>query len=120
MFYLTFHTWIGDRGAAMKLLDAHLAWMRDQQRTGNIIAAGPTPDRETGIVLLRHMNRGEVDVVLGSDPFVAGGHRTYEVMEWDAHHVLGVGGFDRATVMAMTQADEAHTHTESVSQFRTV
>ncbi len=106
MFYLTFHKWTVDRSEGMKLLDTHLAWMRDQQRTGTIIAAGPTPDRELGIILLRHMPREEVDAVFSTDPFVKAGFREYDVLAWDAHHVLGIGGFDTKTVMAMVEADE--------------
>jgi len=107
VFNLTIHKWIGDREEAMTLLDTHLAWMRDQQRSGTIIAAGPTVDRELGIILLRHMSRDEVDAIFNTDPFVVGGYRSYEVIAWDAHHVLGIGGFDTKSVTAMVEADEA-------------
>lgn len=105
MWYLTLHRWTGDREAALAILDDHLSWMRDQQRAGRIIAAGPTPDHETGIMVLGHMSEAELHAVCDSDPFVEGGYRTYEVIPWEVHHVLGIGGFDQRTVMAMAAAD---------------
>lgn len=106
MWYLTMHRWIGDRAEAMALLDDHLGWMREQQLAGTVIAAGPTPDRELGIMLFRNMTRAELDAVCATDPFVQGGHREYEVVPWEVHHLLGVGGFDQPTITAMLVADE--------------
>ncbi|MFJ6900691.1 YciI family protein [Streptomyces hokutonensis] len=105
MWHLTLHRWTRDRGEAMKLLEDHLAWMRGQQLAGNIIAAGPTPDRELGIVLFRHMSRQEVDEICRDEPFIAGGYRDYEVVPWEVHHLLGIGGFDIKTITAMTEAE---------------
>ncbi len=105
MWYLTLHRWIGDRESAMKVLGEHLSWMRDQQLAGNIIAAGPTPDRELGIMVLRNMSRDEVDAICGTDPFIRAGFRAYEVIPWEVHHLLGIGGFDVTTIAAMTSAE---------------
>ena len=107
MWYLTLHRWTGDRSEAMKLLESHLDWMREQQLAGNIIVAGPTPDRELGIMVLRHMDRNDVDAICSRDPFVAGGYREYEVIPWDVHHLLGIGGFDMKTLSAMAETEHA-------------
>lgn len=91
----------------MAILDDHLSWMRDQQHAGNIIAAGPSPDRGLGIMVLGHMSAEKAQQICDSDPFVRAGHRTYDVIGWDVHHVLGIGGFDRATVTAMMAAEQS-------------
>jgi len=105
MWFLTMHRWAGDRAEAMKVLPDHLRWMREEQLAGNIIVAGPTPDREIGIMVFRHMERQEVDEICSRDPFVRGGYRKYEVIPWDVHHVLGIGGFDLRTITAMADAE---------------
>jgi uncharacterized protein YciI len=107
MWYLTLHRWIGDRGEAIKILADHLRWMRDQQLAGNIIIAGPTPDRELGIMVFRHMPRDELDTICCRDPFIVAGYREYEVIPWDVHHLLGIGGFDMKTLTAMAEAEHA-------------
>lgn len=85
----------------MSLLDEHLGWQREQQRAGRVIAAGPTPDLEIGIMVFAHMSRDDLDTLLSTEPFIRAGVREYEVFPWDVHHVLGVGGFDRTTISAM-------------------
>jgi uncharacterized protein YciI len=106
MWHLTLHRWTGDRAEAMKLLERHRSWMRHQQLAGRIIVAGPTPDREMGIMVFGHMTRAELDEICRTDPFVEGGYREYEAIPWDVHHVLGIGGFDQTTVEAMRAAEE--------------
>ena len=105
MWFLTMHRWVGDRAAAMKVLPDHLRWMRGQQLAGNIIVAGPTPDRELGIMVFRHMRKEDLDEICSRDPFISGGHREYEVLPWEVHHVLGIGGFDMSTITAMMAAE---------------
>jgi len=63
MWHLTLHRWTGDRAEAMKLLERHRSWMRHQQLAGRIIVAGPTPDREMGIMVFGHMTRAELDEI---------------------------------------------------------
>ena len=104
MWYLTLHRWVGDpRPAIAEKLSAHLAWMGEQQLAGRVLIAGPAENREVGIIVLGHMPRAAVDDLLRTEPFIAGGHRGYEVFAWDVHHLLGVGGFDVSAVTAMTE-----------------
>jgi len=46
-----------------------------------------------------------VDSPFSTEPFTRAGRRTYEVIPWDPHHVLGVGGFDTPTVTAIAAAE---------------
>ena len=105
MWFLTLHRWVGGGDADLTVLDDHLRWMHEQQLGGTVIAAGPTPDRKLGIILVRHMPREDLDALFRTEPFVRGGYREYEVIPWEVHHVLGIGGFDRGTVMAMVASE---------------
>ncbi|MCX4904664.1 YciI family protein [Streptomyces sp. NBC_00878] len=111
MWHLTLHRWTGDREAtvqhALEHLDDHLAWMREQQLAGKVLIAGPTPDKELGIMLFGHMSKQDVHELCRTDPFISAGLREYEVIPWEVHHLLGIGAFDTRTVNAMNQA-KAH------------
>lgn len=101
MWHLTMHRWVGEpREAIESSLADHLAWMHEQQTAGRILMAGPTPDRSMGIMVFGHLERDDVDAICATDPFVARGFRTYEVIPWDVHHVLGIGGFTPEAVSA--------------------
>ena len=103
MWYLTLHRWVGDREAAIKSsLNDHLAWMREQQFAGKVLFSGPSHDGELGIIVFGHISRADLDATCRHEPFVARGYREYEVVEWDVHQLLGVGGFDVKTIAAMT------------------
>ena len=109
MWHLTLHKWVGDPARAVhEQLEAHLRWMQGQQMAGRILMAGPTPDRSIGIMVFGHMSTDEVDDICRGDPFVAHGFRTYEVIPWDVHHVLGIGGFDPAAVAEQAKRSLAH------------
>jgi uncharacterized protein YciI len=94
MWYLTLHRWVGDRAQAVEdRLPAHLAWMHEQQLAGRVLMAGPTPDRELGIIVFGHMSEDNVDELCRSEPFIVGGYREYDVIPWEVHHLLGIGRF---------------------------
>jgi len=106
MWYLTLHRWTGDRERAIaEALPAHLTWMREQQLAGRVLIAGPSPDRELGIIVVGSMPRDAVDDLFRDEPLVAGNFRNYEVIGWDVHHLLGIGGFDVPTVTAMIASE---------------
>jgi hypothetical protein len=104
---LTLHRWVGEREEAIKSsLDDHLAWLRQQQFSGKVLIAGPSHDGDLGIIVFAHMSRADLDVLCRQEPFVARGLREYEVVEWDVHQLLGIGGFDVKTIAAMTASAE--------------
>jgi uncharacterized protein YciI len=105
MWYLTLHRWLGDRDEAINSsLGDHLAWMREQQRTGKVLFAGPSLDGELGIIVFGHMSRAELNDLCRREPLVARGYRDFEVIAWEVHQLLGVGGFDVKTIAAMTRS----------------
>ncbi|MFD3485307.1 YciI family protein [Streptomyces sp. NPDC058665] len=105
---MTLHRWSGDRERAVKeALGDHLAWMHQRQLTGQVLIAGPSPDREVGIIVVGRMPGPAVDELFLNEPFVAGGFREYEVIPWEVHHLLGIGGFSVPAVTAMLADEQA-------------
>ncbi|MFG2044602.1 YciI family protein [Dactylosporangium sp. NPDC048998] len=96
------------------VLDRHLAWMRTQHEHGTVLISGPTPDNSTGIYVVRAASREEAATVANSDPMCADGKATIEIIEWDVHQVLGVGGFDLASLSAITAARHQPTPEEGI------
>jgi uncharacterized protein YciI len=109
VWYLTLHRWVGERERAIaECLGPHLDWMREQQLTGKVLMAGPSADFEFGIIVFGDMAETEVEDLCRHEPFVANGHRDYEVIPWAVHHVLGIGGFDTKTVGAMVESEHIY------------
>ena len=77
-------------------LDQHLVWMKAQHEAGTIVLSGPTPDRKTGMYLIRAKDRAEAERIAGSDPYTAAGLTTFELIEWEIHQILGAGAFTAA------------------------
>jgi uncharacterized protein YciI len=96
MWYLTLRRNAKPRDQFTVTLDQHLVWMKQQHEAGRILFSGPTPDRSTGIYVIRAGSREEAERVAASDPFTAAGCTTFELIEWDVHQVLGVGPFTAA------------------------
>jgi uncharacterized protein YciI len=108
VWYLTLHRWLGDRDEAISssLVD-HLAWLREQQLAGRVLFSGPSVDGELGIIVFGHMSRAEFDDLCRQEPFVARGYRGFEVIAWEVHQLLGIGGFDVEAIAAMTRSERA-------------
>jgi uncharacterized protein YciI len=67
--------------------------MKAQHEAGTIVLSGPTPDRKTGMYLIRAKDRAEAERIAGSDPYTAAGFTSFELIEWDIHQILGAGPF---------------------------
>lgn len=81
-------------------LDDHLRWMKEQHEKGSIVMSGPTPDRKTGIYIIRAGSRPEAERIAGSDPYTAGGFCEFELIEWELHQIMGAGPFTAAEASA--------------------
>jgi uncharacterized protein YciI len=92
MWYLTSHRWGGDPEEAIKgSLDDHLSCVREQERAGKLLIAGPSPDRSVGIIGFGHMSTAyELDELCSHEPFIARDDRKYEAIPWDVHQLLGI------------------------------
>lgn len=95
MWHLALFRWIGPRAQAMALLGDHLAWNRRQHGAGRLLFSGPSADMELGIMAFGEA-AGDTETVrelCASEPFVAAGHRSVELVAWDVHQALGLGPF---------------------------
>src|SRR5713226_7128919 len=101
MFYLALRRNVQPRSEWTVSLDEHLAWMKRQHDAGAILLSGPSPDRSLGIYLTRAASLAEAEQVARSDPFTAAGHCAAEVIEWEIHQIMGVGGFTAAAQQAL-------------------
>jgi uncharacterized protein YciI len=93
MWYITLRRNAKPRDQFTVTLDQHLVWMKQQHEAGRILFSGPTPDRSTGIYVIRAGSREEAERIAASDPFTVAGCTTFELIEWEVHQVLGVGPF---------------------------
>lgn len=91
MWYLTLQRWTVDpREATADLLDQHLDWMHTQTLRGTVLLAGPSADMELAIVIFRAEDRAEAERLCHTEPFVAAGYRTVEMIDWDVHQIFGI------------------------------
>lgn len=65
-----------------ELLEAHRAWLAEQEDAGRLLASGPLLPRTGGVLLAAGGSRAEVETALASDPFHLAGVATYEVVEF--------------------------------------
>jgi len=89
MFFLVMYRWTTDRKDALPVMPAHRVWTFDQQKSGRMIASGPTPDYSTGIQLFNAETFEEVEELCRNEPLVLAGHRTFEVIPWKVHAIFG-------------------------------
>jgi len=111
MWYLTVHHWTGEQQTSIaaaladKTLETHLSWMREQQRAGTVLIAGPAKGFELGIIVFGHLSEDTVHELCRTEPLVAAGHRDYELIPWDVHHLLGIGEFELKPPPSMSDPD---------------
>ena len=89
---------------AMRVLPAPSPLLAAARYTVAVVspgAGGPSSDGDLGIIVFGHTSRDEVDEILRHEPFISAGLRHCEVIDWEVHHVLGIGGFDTTTIAAM-------------------
>jgi uncharacterized protein YciI len=70
-----------------KVLEAHVAWLREQHAAGHLLGWGRKVPREGGILLAKGESKAAVEALAAQDPFVKGGVAKVEVIEW-AHGFL--------------------------------
>jgi uncharacterized protein YciI len=88
-------------------LDTHLAWMKTQHDTGNILMSGPgtTPEGDrVGIYLIRADSRSEAEQIAAGDPFTVAGHCAFNLIAWEVHQIMGAGPFVGSLLHAMAPA----------------
>jgi len=104
MWYLVIRTDAVPRSDWTVTLDEHLAWMREQHRSGRILFSGPTADIRTGIYVIVAESRDQAEAIAADDPFTRAGHCRFDLYEWDVRQVLGAGPFSTAELDAANRA----------------
>ena len=64
------------------LIRAHVAFLRELDRSGQLVLAGPFEDGTGGMIILRARSLAEARAVAEADPFVAEGYESCEVRTW--------------------------------------
>lgn len=100
MWYLILRRPVKPREEWTVTLDQHLAWMKQQHESGNILFSGPTTDRKYGVYVIRAVTRPEAEKIAASDPYTAAGFAAFELLEWEVHQMMGVGPFTAAEMRA--------------------
>lgn len=66
------------------LLPAHVQWLHRHYESGAFVASGPKFPRTGGIIIVRHMDRGQLEEILNSDPFAQKDFANYDIIEFEA------------------------------------
>lgn len=65
-----------------RLLDEHVAFLKEQYALGRFIASGRKVPRTGGVILARAESRDQLDEILKGDPFHREGAAEYAVQEF--------------------------------------
>jgi uncharacterized protein YciI len=66
------------------LMRPHMRWLDEQYAAGRFVVSGRQVPRTGGVILARGDDREEIEALAASDPFVAGGVATVEVIQFRA------------------------------------
>jgi uncharacterized protein YciI len=66
------------------LMRDHMAWLNEHYNAGRFIVSGRRIPRTGGVIVARGDDRGEIEALAASDPFVSGGAATCEVIQFRA------------------------------------
>lgn len=81
-------------GDFLALLKRHFAWLRERHDDGRVLFSGPNRKTGLGIIVYVRLSTAEVEADVATEPMVAAGLRTVEIIPWDVAQVLGMGSFE--------------------------
>ena len=64
------------------LMRDHMAWLNEHYDAGRLLVSGRRIPRTGGVIVARGDDRGEIEALAASDPFVTGGVATCEVIQF--------------------------------------
>ncbi|MFG1173561.1 YciI family protein [Erwiniaceae bacterium CAU 1747] len=67
--YIVFLTYTRPMEEVDALLEPHLAWLNRYFTAGAFISAGRKDPRTGGMIMVKEMDRKQLDVILAEDPF---------------------------------------------------
>jgi uncharacterized protein YciI len=84
MFYIVLRQNLTPRDQWRKdVLAEHVSWAQRSADAGDLLLSGPAENKKMGIYLLRAVDAGAAHAIAKSDPIIADGCCTYELLEWD-------------------------------------
>jgi uncharacterized protein YciI len=66
------------------LMPRHMAWLKEHYAAGRFVVSGRRIPRTGGVILARGDDLEETEALAATDPFVAGGVATVEVVQFRA------------------------------------
>ena len=93
-YVITFQP-VKTRGRDEALIRAHVKFLRELDRKGLLVMAGPFADGEGGMIILKADSQSAATRIALADPFVESGHRKFSVREWllscEENNHMGMG-----------------------------
>jgi len=77
-------TYVRPLAAVDALMREHVAWLDEHYAAGRFLVSGRRIPRTGGVILARGDDRAEIEALVASDPFVAAGVATCEVIRFRA------------------------------------
>ena len=77
-------TYVRPLAAVDALMREHVAWLDEQYAAGRFLVSGRQVPRTGGVIVARGDDREEIEALAATDPFVAGGVATCEVVQFRA------------------------------------
>lgn len=72
-----------DKQKSEDMRTAHLAFLEEQTKQGNVLMKGRFVDGAGGLVIYQAESLEEVEQIAAGDPYVTSGARDMEIHEWD-------------------------------------
>jgi uncharacterized protein YciI len=77
-------SYIGPIEEVDALMREHVAWLNEHYDAGRFVVSGRRVPRTGGVIVARGDDRDEIERIAASDPFVAGGVATCEIIQFRA------------------------------------
>ena len=77
-------TYVRPLAAVDALMREHVAWLDEQYAAGRFLVSGRRIPRTGGVIVARGDDRAEIEALAATDPFVAAGVATCEVIRFRA------------------------------------
>jgi len=77
-------TYVRPLAAVDALMREHVAWLDEHYAAGRFLVSGRRIPRTGGVIVARGDDRAEIEALVSSDPFVAAGVATCEVIRFRA------------------------------------
>ena len=90
--FLLLLTYVKPLAEVDALMRDHMAWLNRHYAADRFVVSGRQIPRTGGVILARGDDRDEIERIAASDPFVAGGVATCEIVQFRASQAAD--GFD--------------------------